>query len=154
MPLHTRTPICLLLLALLVASLTRGSLAYEDLTTLSKCAEKGFKPGDLACSTCTKLEHTIRSLGTNEADSEAAKVVEDCKACCTATLDNVSPTKFAKAELKLCRFTLSSYGGVNEFTEKSRWKDAIEITDSIGETSAHARNADADAYSPWLDCFC
>ena len=116
-------------LALLAAVACSGA----ELTTLSKCIEKGFQPGEVACSTCERLSAAVSTLGASESEA----VVSDCKSCCSDVLDYTSPVKYATVELRLCKYSLGSHGGVNEFVEKSAWKDQIAITDIMG-ASAHS----------------
>lgn len=123
-PVPTRAALGALLLLLAAV----GAAAADAADSLSQCAARGFQPGDLACSTCTKMERVLRPL-----DSEDARgVVADCRACCSPVLDAVSPVRYAKAELKLCRFSLSQHGGVNEFLEKSGYNDVVDVTDVMG----------------------
>jgi hypothetical protein len=116
------------LLVLAAAAAVAGVAADGAADSLSQCAQRGFQPGALACSTCTKMERVLRPLDSGDARA----VVADCRACCSPVLDAVSPVVYAKAELKLCRFSLNQHGGVNEFVEKSGYKDAVDVTDVMG----------------------
>ena len=114
-------------LACLAAAAAAAAAAGAPLLTASQCDARGFEAGALACATCAKLERTLRPLG-----GAVEPVVEDCRACCSATLDALAPVRFGAAELVVCRFSLSAHGGINEFLEKSAWRDAVTVTDVMG----------------------
>lgn len=104
----------------------------EGLLTVSRCKDKGFAPGATACSVCSKLEDVLTASGS----SDAGSIVSDCLSCCSPAIDAVSPTKFQAAHLTVCRYSLQNHGGVNEFLEKSSFKDVITVNDVMGKLIA------------------
>lgn len=136
-----------LLVALAAAAVAAVAWAApaDELVTLSRCAERGFAPGAVACSTCEKLEAAVAG------NPAGAAVVEDCHSCCASTLDAVSPVRFARAELTVCRFSLGNHGGVNEFLEKSPFKDSVVVVDVAGGWRREQPAGGGARWGRWTD---
>ncbi|GBG29431.1 Hypothetical Protein FCC1311_056522 [Hondaea fermentalgiana] len=117
----------------------------------SLCAEAGFDVGDLHCATCVRLAEAVGD------DDTAAKVVEDCKRCCTdaSTADEDDDAAhadgaqaIASAELLVDRFRIAGFPAVADFINKksARFGDALMVTDRFARwPELILRNADGDA---------
>lgn len=105
-----------------------GRDAPAGFIPLSKCAELGFQAGRLPCSTCSDLSEALGA-----ADALAA----ECASCCSTTLDFNSARRYDGGALHVCVEHASTWGGINEWLEKSakKWEErgVAVVDDCEGE---------------------
>jgi hypothetical protein len=118
-------------LALLFAAVVLApppSLALA-LVSEEECAAQGFAVGQVACvAVCGELRRALPA---------ADPAVLACDACCSRSLDLALPKRFPSAVLTINRMAVSSFGGVNEWLEKSasKWAGQVEVVDSYAVTA-------------------
>jgi uncharacterized membrane protein YgcG len=118
-----------LLLALLFAAVVLAPSPSLALVSEEECAAQGFAVGQVACvAVCGELRRALPA---------ADPAVLACDACCSRSLDLALPKRFPSAVLTINRMAVSSFGGVNEWLEKSasKWAGQVEVVDSYAVTA-------------------
>jgi hypothetical protein len=122
----------LLSLSVFLAVLIHASSA----STASYCASRGYAIGQVACAAvCGEIAKALSSTSSSSSSPDPA--VADCYACCSPSLDLALPKRFPSAVLTINRMNLGSFGGVNEWMEKSlsKWdaqgRGQVQVVESF-----------------------